>query len=152
MKKISKIMILLLLTVFICFTTVIGACSLERIPKIELSFDSNAAYFSSSKLLEPINGDTLSDTDIYEQAQITLNSSVASKMKLSLVYCEGQSYIEKLIIAVNGNIFEMSDGAVIYESSENIMVVTLDIKIYLAKGAPTSVQEKSLEFLFVLSV
>ncbi|MDR0426643.1 MAG: hypothetical protein LBH24_05710 [Clostridiales bacterium] len=128
----------------------VSACHDPEQRDYTLSFDGDSAYFKSSVALLPIRGDAPEGTDVYESAAITLSAAPAARLRLAVAFEAGQQAVLGLRIAVNGTAYEFSDGAVVYESADEITGVTLDVRIYLDKNTPISEKNKRLAFQFVM--
>lgn len=143
--------ILTLLLCFVIFFSLMG-CKKEVPEKIVLSFDRAEAYFSGSVELYPITGVVLTDNDVYEEAEVILRATVATRMCLSIGFAEQTDIIEGLMIKVGETgAKQMLDGVILYESNTEETEAVLNIKIYLSKDSPDTNKGKTFTFNFVLS-
>lgn len=145
MKKIWKAILVTIASVLLLSGCVSGGKDKE----IKLSFDKNTAYFTSQVALSPIEGETPAEGDAAERATVTISAENAERICLSVEYEEGQSEIEGLMIAVDGEAKELTDGAVLYEG-EPQSEHSFSVVIYLEKDAPITSAGKTLSFSFVL--
>jgi hypothetical protein len=128
-----------------------AGCGKKDADKITLSFDNPSAYFASEKKLTPVAGDYPADGDVFESARIILNAEPTSKIRLAVEFEDGVAGIEGLKIAVGGQILDFENGLILYDSSEAVSKVELDIKIFLDKNTPSAAKGKTISFYFVLS-
>jgi hypothetical protein len=147
MKKYSKLIV--------CFCLLLAlfavGCKAKTEERIELSFDKTEAYFNSKVLLKPIAGDEPSETDIFDEAIVTLYARPQSQIALRVSLDEGEEPIEGLKIWVEGSVFAVDHNAEIYRSADLVEQISLSVKIFLAKDAPTAVANRELRFYFQLS-
>ena len=145
MKKIWKAILVTIASVLLLSGCVSGGKDKE----IKLSFDKNTAYFTSQVALSPIAGEVPAEGDAAERATVTITVENAERIRLCVEYEEGQSGIEGLMIAVDGEVKDLTDGVVRYEG-EPQAERSFSVVIYLEKDAPITSAGKTLSFSFVL--
>lgn len=136
---------------FIAMLFIFAGCVSKNDPKeIKLSFDKSSAYFSSQIPLSPISADFPQEGDAVERASVSVTARSAELIQLSIKYDEGQSGIDGLMIAVDGDARPLTDGVILYEGQIIEEVKEFSVVIYLRQDAPVSVAGTKLEFAFIL--
>lgn len=147
----KKIIVLLCAMCAACAFVALSACK-DKPQQVNLNFDRQEAYFTSSTPLYPIAGTIPSQGDTVERADVVISSDIAVRMVLSLEYDEGQADLPGLMISVNGTAaMDMEDGMILYTSPEAETQTTVSLAIYLANGSPSSNKGKTLGFSLALS-
>lgn len=148
----KKIIALLCALCAACAFVAFSACKDDKPQQVNLNFDRQEAYFTSSTPLYPIAGTIPSQGDTVERADVVISSDIAVRMVLSLEYDEGQADLPGLMISVNGTAaMDMEDGMILYTSPEAETQTTVSLAIYLANGSPSSNKGKTLGFSLALS-
>lgn len=145
MKKIWKAILVTIASVLLLSGCVSGGKDKE----IKLSFDKSTAYFTSQVALSPIAGEVPAEGDAAERATVTITAENAERIRLCVEYEEGQSEIAGLMIAVDGEAKDLTDGVVLYEG-EPQSEHSFSVVIYLGKDAPITSAGKTLSFSFIL--
>ena len=147
MKKIAACSILLLFVLLFA----IGCDTPKKQEKpLELSFDKQTAYFTSTTELSPIDGETPTSGDAVERATVILTASESVRMRLVMTRT-GEVKVSGLCVRVNGNtVSEFEDTLVLYTSANAEQRAEVTIELWLKANTPATEAGKTMAFELTL--
>ncbi len=150
MRKKTSIYLLIALLTVVVFA---GCTPGKQPPVLELNFDQTEAYFTSTKALSPIVGDTLdTDIDVYDEATVKLTASHARRLRVTVESESPEITGLRAAVTHGGNTatVTLANHAVLFESADEITAADLTVRVYLASDTPRESAGLTYTFALVL--